>query len=88
MNEENEKLNEGVSPQDVENLQNAVDESQNPLKGLSFLQSLVMAIPVCGQMKHVQISLFHDDEANIRMFYDVVDVSKIRVPKTDSPEKR
>lgn len=79
--EEKNDLNPGVSPQDVEELEQAANE-KNPLIGLSFLQSLVMAIPVLGEMKHVQMSLFHDSDGNVRLFFDVVDVSKIHVPES------
>lgn len=74
-------LNPGVSPQDVADLENVANET-NPLNGLNFIQSLVMAFPVLGQMKHIQMSLFHDQDGYVRLFYDVVDVSKVHVPKS------
>lgn len=74
-------LNPGVSPQDVEDLEKVANET-NPLNGLNFIQSLVMAFPVLGQMKHIQMSLFHDQDGNVRLFYDVVDVTKVHVPKS------
>lgn len=78
-----DELNPDVTRQDVAELEEAANAS-NPLEGLSFVQSLVMALPINGKMVHLQISIFHDADGLVRLFYDSVDVSKIHVPKSDN----
>lgn len=82
--ESNDELNPGVTREDVEELEK-IANTPNPLNGLHFVQSIVMAFPILEKMKHLQISIFHDEDGNVRLFYDVVDVSKIHVPKSDNP---
>lgn len=56
-----------------------MNEEEKKIKA-RYLTSLAMALPVDGEVKHVQITIAQEEETKaMRCFFDVVDPTKVKL---------